>query len=145
MPNPIVVSVPHSGTRFIKDRLGVRDHVLTNASWTKLWAEVEGRHLIVPLRSPADVWRSWCRRWPDKEVLNWAPSFFVSWTVLHTLDQLCELDVICIDEQKDPRITDWRAVGDQDANNGNWKLHKVDLRALYKLPIVYQNFGSWAK
>jgi len=139
----IVVSVPHSGTRFIKKRLGIADHVHTNAPWKALWEQVEGRDIIVPLRSPSDVWRSWCRRWPDKDVLKWAGGFFVSWTVLHTLDQMCELDVICVDKQQDPRITDWRAEGDQDASNGNWKLHKVDLRPLHKLPIVERNFGSW--
>lgn len=141
--DPIIVSVPHSGTRFLKKRLEVSEHEHANANWLKLWEKVEGRHIIVPLRKPADVWRSWCRRWPDDAVLNWAAGFFVSWTVLHALDQLCELDVICIDKCQDPRITDWQAVGDKDNGAAGWKLHKVDLRPLYKLPIVNRHYGSW--
>lgn len=139
----IVVSVPHSGTRFIRKRLGVEDYIHTSASWEKLWQEVKGREIVVPLRSPSTVWRSWCRRESGRDVLQWSPGFFVAWTVLHALDRLFELDVICIDTQQDPRIADWTAEGDKDASGTGWKLHKVDLRPLYKLPIVAEHFGAW--
>ena len=133
--DPIIVSVPHCGTRFLKERLGIEDHVHTNESWDKIWELTEGRSLIVPLRSPSMVWRSWCRR-NNPEKFPYA-EFFMAWGNLHALDQMCELDVICIDNQEDTRITDWTAVGDGDG--GDWKLIKTDLRPLYKMPIVVRN------
>lgn len=140
--DPIIVSVPHSGTRFLMRRLNVEAHIHANANWTQLWERVEGRQIVVPLRKPSDVWRSWCRRHPE-DVLKWAGSFFVSWAVLHTLDQMCELDVICVDKCDDPRIDDWKPIGDKDGSAAGWKLHKADLRSLHKLPIVERYFGSW--
>lgn len=137
--DPIIVSVPHTGTRFLKERLGIEDHVHTNLAWDKVWERTEGRSLIVPLRKPASVWRSWCRRnEPDK--FPYA-SFFMAWGGLNTLDQMVDLDVICIEAQHDTRITDWSAVGDGDGSRGDWKLMDIDLRQLYKLPIVDRYYG----
>lgn len=141
--DPIIVSVPHSGTRFLKDRLGIKDHIHAHADWDKIWEQTEGRQVIVPLRRPTDVWRSWCRRQPAKRCNQWSPQFFVAWTIIHTLDQMCELDVICIDKCDDPRIDDWKPVGDKDGSAGQWKLHKVDLRPVHKLPIVNRHYGAW--
>jgi hypothetical protein len=54
-----------------------------------------------------------------------------------------EVDFICIDKCNDPRITDWSKVGDDDGSHSHWKLHKTDLRPLYKLPFVQRHYGSW--
>ena len=69
----------------------------------------------------------------------------MAWGYLHALDQMIDLDVICIDQRTDSRITDWSSVGDGDNSRGDWKLHKVDLRALYKLPIIERYYGSAAR
>lgn len=140
MTSKIIVSVPHSGTRFLKKRLGIKDHVHANANWVKLWEEVEGREVIVPLRKPPSVLRSWCRRRADRELVNWIAQFCASWFILHALDQMMELDYICIDKCEDPRIDDWTKVGDEDGSHVRWKLHKVDLRPIYKLPFVDRHY-----
>ena len=142
---PIVVSVPHTGTRFLKERLSIEEHVHTNTNWDALYRRVKNRKLIVPLRNPSTVWRSWCRRRDDRDPLSWAPSFFSAWYMMHTLDQLFDLDIICIDKQEDERITDWRRIGNADQDHANWKLHKADLRVLYKIPLVYRNYPSWRR
>jgi hypothetical protein len=139
---PIIVSVPHSGTRFLIERLGIEDHVHTHIAWDTLWERTEGRSIVVPLRSPVDIFRSWCRRHDPKSFPF--GEFFMAWGFLHALDQMVDLDVICVDHCADPRITDWSKVGDGDGSRADWKLHKVDLRALYKLPIVHRHYGAWS-
>lgn len=144
MPDPIIVSVPHTGTRFLKARLGLQDHAHANTRWQMLWDRIEGRDVIVPLRDPSVVWRSWCRRHPGQHVLNWFGHFMAGWFNVNALDQMMEIDFICIDKQEDPRITDWTPVGDEDGSAAEWKLHKADLRSLYYLPFVTRHFGSSA-
>lgn len=145
MTPDIIVSVPHSGTRFLKERLSIAHHCHTHTNWRKLYEEIQGKHIIVPLRRPDEVWRSWCRRRDPDSVLMWVGAFFQGWCILHTLDQMYELDFICIDKQEDLRISDWSKVGDGDENGPRWKLLKVDLRPLYKLPFVQEHYSSWAK
>lgn len=137
-PDPIIVSVPHSGTRFLKRRLDIEDHIHIGPDWDILLERVRDRHIVVPLRSPSDIWRSWCRR-NTAEKFPYS-QFFVAWGCLHALDQLCELDVICIDKREDQRISDWSEVGNEDAGVANWKLLKVDLRPLYEVPIVKRHY-----
>ena len=138
-PDHIIVSVPHSGTRFLKERLGVKDHVHTTGYWSELVQLLENKKAIVPLRKPASVWRSWCRR---HEAGNFPyGEFFLAWGALHALDQTMELDVICVDKQEDSRIVDWAPVGNEDQNRARWELIKADLRPLYKLPIIYRHYG----
>ena len=142
-PDPIIVSIPHTGTRFLKERLGIEDHVHTHTNWNALWKQIHNRSLIAPLRNPTSVWRSWCRRRDDGDVLRWAPHFFASWYVMHTLDQMLDVEFVCIDKQEDQRITDWGKVGDADQSHAGWKLHRVDLRVLYKIPFVQRHYPSW--
>lgn len=139
--DPIIISVPHSGTRFLKDRLKVTEHIHTNLNWEALMEKIDGRPLIAPMRKPTEVWRSWCRRRNPEEDFPYL-SFAMSYGVMHTLDQLFDIDFICLETQSDPRITDWRSVGDQDY--GPWELRKLDLRPIYKLPFVQRYYGSWA-
>lgn len=141
--DPIIVSVPHCGTRFLKERLGIEEHAHTHLDWDKLWDKTEGRTVVVPLREPAEVFRSWCRRHDPKKFPY--GEFFLAWGHLHTLDQMIDLDVICVDLCRDERITDWSKVGDDDNSRADWKLHRADLRSLHKLPIVKRHYGSWSR
>ena len=141
--DPIIVSVPHTGTRFIKERLGIEQYVHAHTGWRTIWNRAHERPIVVPLREPADVFRSWCRRHDPKNFPY--GEFFLAWGQLHALDQMLELDVICIDKCDDPRITDWTPVGDGDVSRAGWKLHKIDLRAIHKLPIIERHYSSWAK
>jgi hypothetical protein len=62
--------------------------------------------------------------------------------VIHALDQLYDLDVICVDKKEDHRLQNWAPVGDTDRSSAQWKPHKFDLRPIYKLPIVWRNYGK---
>jgi hypothetical protein len=95
------------------------------------------------MREPASVFRSWCRR-ADPKAFPFG-DFFIAWGCLHALDQMIDLDVICVDHCADSRITDWTPVGHGDNSRADWRLHKADLRPIYKLPIVHRNYGSIAK
>lgn len=136
----MILSVPHSGTRFLKDRLGDPDHAHTHWGWDRISTALAACDCppIVPLRSPADVWNSWCRRNPDNFPYC---EFFLAWGQLHALDMMMELDVICIDRQDDPRIDDWTPTGVYDAGQG---ILPIDLRSLHNLPIVERYFGPHA-
>lgn len=111
-------------------------------NWNTILEQVKDKHIIVPMRKPDTVWRSWCRRRAEKQVLNWVEDFFLAYGIMHTFDQMFDLDFICIDKQEDPRITDWGKVGDEDSSDATWKLHKVDIRHLYKLPFVQRHYAS---
>jgi hypothetical protein len=118
--------------------LDIEDHVHIGPDWNVLLDRTRGRHVVVPLRNPSDVWRSWCRRnAPDKFPYS---QFFIAWGCLHALDQLRDLDVVCIDKQEDQRVSDWSEVGGEDSGVANWKLLKVDLRPLFELPIVKRHY-----
>lgn len=141
-PDPIIASIPYSGTRFLKERLGVDDHVHFTLDWGRVWGNTEGRSIIVPLRQPVEMWRSWCRRHDPKNFPY--EQWFLAWGKLHALDQMTDLDVICVDKQDDHRITDWSKVGHDDNSRADWQLKKVDLREVYALPIVHRHYGNQA-
>lgn len=145
MTHKIIISVPHTGTRFLKERLGIHEHCHTNANWRHIERQVHGKQIVTPLRNPSDVWRSWCRRRHRDDLTKWVAQFFVSWGVLHTLDQMYDIDYICIDKCEDPRIDDWSKVGDKDESVADWRPHGIDLRPLFKLPLVQEHYSSWAK
>lgn len=139
-PEKLIVSVPHCGTRFLKERLGIEKHIHTTSRWDSLHKACAGKELIVPLRNPVDVWRSWCRR-NNPHMFPYA-QFYLAWGALQMLDLTYSLDVICIDKQEDQRISDWGKVGDEDASRANWNLLKVDQRHLQLLPIITRHYGS---
>lgn len=142
-PDPIIVSIPHTGTRFLKDRLGIEEHVHTNANWVRILERVNGKRIVSPLRSPYQVWRSWCRRRDEPSINNWVGHFFASFYQMHALDQMFDIDFVCVDKREDERIEDWSRVGDGDPDHVKWKLHRVDLRVLYKIPFVNEHYASW--
>ena len=132
-PDPIIVSVPHCGTRFLKERLGIKDHVHTTKEWNSLVRRVANRKIIVPLRKPVDVWRSWCRRHEGRNFPY--AGYYLAWGALQALDYQFDLDVICVDKQEDPRITDWSKVGDGDASRARWVRKRCNIsppRALFR-------------
>lgn len=111
----------------------------TTNEWGSLVRRVAERKIVVPLRKPASVWRSWCRR---HEGGNFPyAEYYLAWGALQALDNMYALDVICVDKQEDPRITDWGKVGDEDASRARWQLIKIDQRPMYKLPLVLEHYG----
>jgi hypothetical protein len=141
--DPIIVSVPHTGTRFLQQRLGLQEHIHTLSSWDSLLRKLAGRKVYIPLRNPPDVWRSWCRRHNPK-IFPYG-QFFLAWGCLQMIAEQMEVDVICVDHKTDPRINDWGKVGDQDNSKVGWQLLKTDLRPLYRLPLVDKYYGPHSK
>jgi len=143
MREPIIVSVPHTGTRFLQERLGVKKYIHTTCPWDALLERVKDKKIISPLRHPSDVWKSWARRKnPKTEPFPYA-LFIGAWHTLHTLDMMMDVDFICVDKCADPRITDWGPVGDKDY--GPYDLKQIDLRSIFSLPFVNKHYGSWQK
>ena len=138
MKKPVIVSVPHTGTRFLKSHFNA-DHVHTMYPWNELLERLEGYdHLIVPLRHPKEVWESWCRR--DKfnnphRIAIW----YACWWNLHALSLVTDLDVICIDKKDDERIKDWKIVG-HDPGYSKYARVDIALSTLWHLPIVAENY-----
>jgi len=138
---PIIVSIPHTGTRFLQERLGVEKYVHTHSKWDSLYKRVKDKKIIAPLRNPPDVWKSWARRKnPKTEPFPYA-MFFSAWYNMHTLDMLFDVDFICVDKCADERITDWTPIGTGDY--GPYSKPLIELRPLYYLPYVRQRYGSW--
>ena len=143
-PEQIIISIPHTGTRFLQERLGIEAQAHhTTGNWTSLRRRVEGKQIISPLRAPPDVWKSWARRHEFKshsgEPFPYA-RFFSAWYVMHTLDMLFYVDFICVDKREDPRIKDWERIGHHDT--GCEGLPVIDLRPLYFLPFVKKHYRS---
>lgn len=94
--------------------------------------------IYVPLRNPYDIWISWCRRKrldTPAQIQGW----YRSWYQLHALDMMYDLDVICVDQQKDERITSWKVVG-HDPGYDKFELVDVNLASLWELPIVWRHY-----
>lgn len=133
---PIIVSIPHTGTRFLQERLGVEKSVHTISKWSSLYHQVEGKQIIAPLRHPNNVWGSWARR--KKDPFPYA-EFFSAWYLMHTLDMLFDVDFICLDKRDDPRITDWTPLGHDGP--GPYGLPLIELRPLFFLPFVNRHYS----
>lgn len=126
----VVVSVQHTGSRFLCERLGIHtnDIIHTNQPLTSVIEKIDGRDIITPLRHPKDVWHSWCKRGKADSNL-----FLFSWARLNTLCFLTPIDFIAVDKQEDSRITDWTKVCH---NPKEAECPEVDLRGIMKMPFI---------
>ena len=107
----IVLSVPHSGTRFVHEHMNTESY---HHTWDKWECMVENcktaDHIYVAMRHPKDVRMSWIRRGVlhnKRSIYRW----YMSWYQLQACDELFDLDVICVDKQEDPRIKNWEKIG----------------------------------
>jgi len=133
----IIVSVPYTGTRFLKERLGVNEHIHTVVSWDALVERLEGKEIIAPLRNPYDVWGSTIRRWVKLDHDTHIPNFISAWYVMHALTLIKKITFIPVDLKIDPtgEIKDWTKVtGEKDRHNK--KYYPISLRGIYLLPFV---------
>lgn len=140
----LIVSVPHTGTRFLKQRLKVVEHCHTTNSYDRLWDTIEkyDRRVIIPLRHPQDVVRSWITRDKHKQ-LGWQVQFGLAWTHLQYIYERCSAEVICVDKQEHPDIEDWTPIGnfDQKRNDGAEADH-IGIYHIFQLPIVHENYEA---
>ncbi len=134
----IIVSIPYTGTRFLKKHLNIQESVHTYTPWTRLLELVDGRTIIAPLRDPAKNWTSWARRWTDELLDHQIRVFVQSWYTMHALTLICDVDFIPVDLQQDDRITDWTPIGDEDTGS---LVYKFRTDFLYNLPFVQKYYG----
>ena len=134
----IVVSIPYSGTRFLKERLGITEHVHTIIfGWDALIRETEGKKLVAPLRDPKAVWESTVRRYNRWDATDNIPIFFTAWFMMHALSVIRDIEFIPVDLQISDRITDWTPIGGEE-DMCNTKCYPMCLRRIYSLPFVKQ-------
>jgi hypothetical protein len=140
--NTILVSIPYTGTRFLKERLGLKRTTHTTANWESLLGLVKGRKIIAPLRDPKSCWRSTVRRMTNTNTRDFknVAGFFKAWYQMHSLTLLYDVDFIPVDLRQDSRIQDWEPVGNDDRGE-NEKAPDVHLRELYELPFVKQFYS----
>lgn len=136
----IVVSVPYTGTRFLRERFGTKLSVHTFTPWDRLLEIIQGHKVVVPLRRPEDNWQSWARRWrQDEPIDHQIGEFNRSWYKLGMLDQVMELDLIPVDLQEDSRIQNWDPVGKEDSGDNK---HPYDVSHLYELRFIKKYYGK---
>lgn len=139
----LIVSVPHSGTRFLKSRFGWRDHRHTITSYERLISDIEAwdHKIIIPLRHPQDVLRSWFSRQKHRQTY-WLTQFVMAWTHLQHVHDACDSEVVTIEGQDHFEITDWTPVGDTDKKYDNCveKADYIDITPIFALPIIQQRY-----
>ena len=139
MPNPIVVSVPNTGSRFLQDRVGINGRVHTTEEWEHLLRVVEGHEIVTPFRSPVANWLSRSRRMREvhlHHVIQW----YDHWYKLNALYLIKDMDIIVIEDQSDPRITDWSIVGHDEGRDFKHEFFP-SMTYLYDLPIVKDHYN----
>lgn len=138
----IIVSVPYTGTRFLRERLGIKQSVHTYTPWNRLLEIIDGHEVITPLRDPQANWHSWARRWDYAEDYDQQIARYnMCWFVLHSLSLIKDIDFIPVDlpNLRDSRIQDWTPVGNEDAGNLE---HYYNAEALYNLPMIQKYYGK---
>lgn len=139
MKTSIVISVPHSGTNFVKERMNAQLAIHTWIDWHVLYKHAqEADHIYVPMRNPVDVHETWIRRsrmrfWRDIE------EWYCAWYNLNAIVHLFDCDIIYVDKQEDPRIKDWGKVGSlPKARPDHWQ--EITIERLWELPIVRDHY-----
>lgn len=126
----VIVSVQHTGSRFLAERLGINKicivHTYTELS--QVVADIQGRRILSPIRHPQSVWESWCKRGR----IDYA-TFMYSFFTLGALASIYPVDFIAVDKQQDSRISDWGKVCHDDREV---KCPTVDLSPLKMIPFV---------
>jgi hypothetical protein len=131
----IIISVPHTGTHFLKRELGVPTAEHTWVSWDKLIERCDSHeHIYVPMRHPLKVRNTWAGRGRlgnEEGVMRW----WKSWFQLQALDELYGLDIIAVDRQTDPRIKNWAKERSMPRPlPDSWR--KVPIEPVLELPVV---------
>jgi hypothetical protein len=147
-----VVSIPHSGTRGLKDLLGCH-HVHLWCIWPRLDAELMDNVVIMPLRDPQQIWISWLNRAGTKERID-LNRFEKQWRKLVQLDRIFDITYVPVDHPaRDEIIQDvahrlqievnptWEKVGHM-GGDPQWvidhpdEIPEIDWDFIYNLPMV---------
>jgi hypothetical protein len=136
----IIVSVPHSGSHFLKKHLQATHIHHTWLEWdglVRLCKEAE--HIYVPLRHPRDIFESWGKR----KQMNNPTQWYRAWIHLQALDDLFDLDIVAVDQQKDERIRCWRPENHVTTSQQRGALESsVFWEPLLGLPIISRYYND---
>lgn len=141
----IIVSIPHTGSRFLRERLGIEEIIHTELSWRELVNKTAGLgDLVSPLKPPMAVLKSAVRRTPPELAFDQA-GWIHNWYMMHALSMIRTINFIDLLAQDDPRITDWSPVGHNDGGNrpmyDDRPMPDMDLGRIYELPFVKRRYG----
>lgn len=138
MTGKIVISIPYSGTRFLRRRLEIPESAHVYTPWKRLMELIEGKKILAPIRNPADNWNSWARRWPkDQPIEKQVGTFVRCWYTMHALTLIRDIEWYPIDipELRNESIKDWSPVGHDDPGDNK---HPFETDFIYDLPFVKQ-------
>lgn len=147
-----VVSVPHTGSNFLRELLELDTFKHTgalffNQQYKGPWANL----MIVPLRKPEDVWRSWYNRYhdPDKpEPQGFEASFWINWHAFAWMVKNQERMIfipVDLPGVRDDALsdlsrvlgktlsTDWEKV---NSHGGKSEVPTPDLSEIYDIPVI---------
>lgn len=148
---PLVVSVPHTATRFLVNLLGIpfnnQFHTWRYHNPACQAAMASGMLIAAPMRHPHEVWRSWFARgrWGRGDSER---NFWLCFDNLHRWSQEHEFHWLPVDaEDRDeylkalsgalgrPLSTDWRALGAMEGKRTDDGL-MPDLSRLWDYPFI---------
>ena len=139
MTHNLIISIPHTGTRFLRDQLGIDRFIHTARSWDFIMKEIEGKKLIAPLRSPKACWKSATRRQQKGRIFDIA-KWVRSWYIMHALTLIRDIEFVIIERRTDPRVENWAKVGQNDPGD-NKSVPAIDLKPIYALPFVRPHYS----
>lgn len=134
-----VISVPHTGTNFVKKHMNANLAVHSWIDWGQLYKHAkEADHIFVPMRNPVDVYDTWVRRGRlhhPRDVESWYRAWYNLNAILHCFD----CDVIYVDKNEDPRIKNWGKIGSlPKAKPDHWQ--KITIGRLWELPVIKNSY-----
>ena len=151
----IIISVPHTGTVFLREVLYCNYFHCDDLTPEKLAETVEGKIVVSPLRDPVDVWRSWVKREGTGLQLP-RERFTENWKRLAQMDRDYDVHYVCVDrperdeqlrvvEKKlsDPRRiskrlhTDWKPLNSVSGEVSE----KPEIDWVYELDPVRKYYG----
>lgn len=130
---PLIVSVPHSGTRTLMKAVGCSyAHVFIRENPNWIAGFTEDQYLICPLRDPKKVWKSWVKRWNTGEGAVDLALFELQYRHLEILDKHYELHYVPL-----------MGAGEGSMNASTTTNHpEPDWDYIYKLPMIAKFFDD---
>jgi len=128
---PLILSIPHSGTRAMMALVGC-PHAHVYIREIPEWIGFTDEYLICPLRDPKAVWRSWVKRWNTGQGAVSLDLFQPQWEHLEALDK--EYDIVYI-----PMMGDGEGHIDGPIETDH---AEPDWDYIYSLPFVKRFFNE---
>jgi hypothetical protein len=147
---PLVLSVPHTGTRALARFAEAKILHVEQANDEEV-ANTGANLFLVPLRDPAMCYASWHKRGAHRD---YPMDFFASWRRLAELVEKYRPLFLCVDrlvryEQlkriaeplgKDPRLIRWAFQSETVPNVPTTRLVIPDLSEIYAMPFVAEHY-----